>query len=500
MHTSRNKTLYPLLLLCIICCTINSFATVRLPKLISDNMVLQRDSAIPVWGWGANGEKIEVDFNGKKYKTVTDASGKWKLNLKKTKAGGPYTITIKGSNTITINNILIGDVWLCSGQSNMELKMATVKEKYAANIESGTNNQIRHFMVNKASSVTVQDSITSSGWMMADPTTIPSFSAVAYFFARTLFDKYHVPIGLLHSSWGGTVAEAWTSEEGLKEFPHYLSRLQEIRTPEAQAKLMVNGKLTPIPNEPTALYNGMIAPLIPYAIKGAIWYQGESNANDKKAYEYRYLFPAMIKDWRTKWQQGNFPFLYVQLANFQAPPTKPEESTWAELRESQLLTLALPNTGMAVIHDIGEAKDIHPKNKKDVGIRLALAAEKIAYHDNTVVYSAPIYKSMQIKNDKVYLSFTNKGSGLMANNADTLSQFAISGADKKFVWAHAKIVQGTPRGEGDKVVVWSEQVPNPVAVRYAWANNAEGCNLYNKENLPASPFRTDDWPLTSQPK
>ncbi|MBA2762671.1 MAG: sialate O-acetylesterase [Segetibacter sp.] len=493
MYTSCKKTLSALLLLTLIFYTLNSNAEVRLPKLISNNMVLQRDIAIPIWGWGSAGEKIEVDFNGKRYKSVTDASGKWKLNLRKTKAGGPYNIIIKGSNTITLNNILIGDVWLCSGQSNMELKMLTVKEKYAADIEIGTNNQIRHFMVNKASSVTVQDTIASPGWMMADPTTIPSFSAVAYFFAKTLFDKYHIPVGLLHTSWGGTVAEAWTSEEGLKEFPHYLSRLQEMRTPEAQSKLMENGKLKPIPNEPTALYNAMITPLIPYAIKGAIWYQGESNANNKKAYEYRYLFPAMIKDWRSNWHQGNFPFLFVQLANFQAAATKPEESTWAELRESQLLTLSLPNTGMAVIHDIGEAKDIHPKNKKDVGIRLALAAEKIAYHDNTVVYSGPVYKSMQIKNDKVYLSFTNKGSGLMANNADTLTQFAISGADKKFVWAHAKI-------EDDKVVVWSEQVANPAAVRYAWANNAEGCNLYNKEGLPASSFRTDNWLLTSQPK
>ncbi len=493
MNTSGKKTFYKLLLLGIICCTLNSNAEVRLPKFIGNNMVLQRDIAIPIWGWGLVGEKIEVDFNGKNYKTITNTAGKWKLNLKKTKAGGPYTVTIKGSNTITLNNILIGDVWLCSGQSNMELKMSTVKEKYASDIENGTNSQIRHLMVSKASSVTLQDTIISAGWMMADPATIPSFSAVAYFFAKTLFDKYHIPIGLLHTSWGGTVAEAWTSEEGLKEFPHYLSRLQEMRTPQAQSKLMVNGKLTPIPNEPTALYNAMIAPLLPYAIKGAIWYQGESNANNKKAFEYRYLFPAMIKDWRTKWQQGNFPFLYVQLANFQAPATKPEESTWAELRESQLLTLSLPNTGMAVIHDIGEEKDIHPKNKKDVGIRLALAAEKVAYNDNTVVYSGPVYKSIQIKNNKVYLSFTNKGSGLMANNADTLSQFAISGEDKKFVWGHAKV-------ENDKVVVWSELVPNPTEVRYAWSNNAEGCNLYNKEGLPASPFRTDNWSLTSQPK
>ncbi|AKQ46167.1 hypothetical protein TH63_11840 [Rufibacter radiotolerans] len=464
------------LLLSFVFLAVTASAEVTLPRFISNGMVLQRDKPIPVWGWAQPGEKVTISFNGKTYSAQTAEDKKWKVNLAATKAGGPYNMTVKGTNTITLQDILVGDVWVCSGQSNMQFTMAKVAEKYKDEVTTATNPKIRHFLVDHTVAYEPAQDVTSkAGWKSADPKTVLNFTAVGYFFAKELFEKYQVPIGLLHTSVGGTPAEAWISSEALKPFPGLQKQI-----PAAASTETVDPKKEE--RKPAVLYNAMVAPLLPYAIKGVIWYQGEANANRGK--EYRRLFPALITDWRARWGQGDFPFLFVQLANFQAISETPAESKWAELRESQTMTLSLPNTGMAVIHDLGEAKDIHPKNKKDVGLRLAQVAKKVAYGDAKVVYSGPLFKSMKSEKDKLVLTFEHVGGGLVAKDGGELKQFAIAGPDRKFVWANARI-------EGDKVVVWHESVPNPVAVRYAWANNPEGANLYNKEGLPASSFRTD---------
>lgn len=475
MKSTLNKFSFLILFLGLNSLCISALANVVLPRFVSDGMVLQRNVKIPVWGWADPGESVQIQFKGKTYHTKAGNDGKWAASLKSTEAGGPYEMQIKGNNEITLHNILVGDVWICSGQSNMEFNIGAVKDKYASEIASSANPNIRQFLVTKKTSFQPMDTVGAAQWKEANPANVLSFTAVGYFFARDLYEKYKVPIGLIHTSWGGTVAEAWTSTEGLQSFVNYAERAKNLSSAEK-----VN-----LPNEPTVLYNAMIAPLLPYAIKGAIWYQGESNAG--KAFEYQTLFPAMITDWRTKWNQGDFPFLFVQLANFMAVTPQPVESEWAELREAQSKTLSLKNTGMAVITDIGEEKDIHPTNKKDVGKRLALAAEKVAYNDKKVVYSGPVYQSSKVEDNKIILKFSNTGTGLIAKDGGELKQFAIAGADKKFVWADAKI-------EGNHIIVSSDAVTNPVAVRYAWANNPVEANFYNKEGLPASPFRTDSWP------
>jgi sialate O-acetylesterase len=625
------------------------FCQVRLPRLVSDGMVLQRDASVKIWGWAEAGEEISISFNGKTYNTAADTDGKWAVTLPELKAGGPYSMDINASNHLTLKDILIGDVWVCSGQSNMDLTMDRVKYRYEDVIANSNNPAIRRFFVSKRYDFnTPQQDLQSGRWESANPKSILRFTATGYFFAKALYEKYEVPIGLIHASVGGSPAQAWLSEDALKAFPEYLqtvkkfkdssylnqilekdnatsnawySRIKqldkglekgqkpwfdedydasewatmdvpgywadhelgpvngvvwfrkEIDIPASMigkpARLWlgrivdadqsyVNGNrvgeiayewppriydipsnlLTPGKNiivvrvinystshggfvpdklykltaggqtvdltglwqykvgtvavplspktfiewQPVGLYNGMIAPLLNYTIKGVIWYQGESNAG--RALEYQKLFPALIADWRAKWKQGDFPFLYVQLANFMEAKDQPTESSWAELREAQLKTLDVANTAMAVAIDIGEWNDIHPLNKEDVGKRLALAAQKVAYGDEEVVCSGPIYQSMKIQDNKIIITFTNIGSGLTAKGDGELKHFAIAGSNKEFVWAKAKI-------EGDKVIVCNVNITNPVAVRYAWADNPEGANLYNKEGLPASPFRTD---------
>lgn len=639
----------------LLCCYVllllssTAFCRVRLPVLISDGMVLQRNADVKIWGRADEGEKITISFDGKTYNAAAGANGKWEAILSQLKAGGPYSMNIDASNHITLKDIMVGDVWVCSGQSNMELPMRRVKYRYPETIANSDNPNIRQFIVPDVYNFQQpQEDLKSGRWVSANPESVLEFTAVGYFFAKELFEKYHVPIGLINTSLGGSPAEAWLSEDALKAFPEYLktaekfkdnayikqitkknktvqnawySRLQqkdkglkkgqkpwfdttydasgwatmnvpgywadhelghvngvvwfrkEIDVPASMtgkpAKLWlgrivdadttyVNGKIVgtvsyqyppriydvpanllkagkniivirvinnsgrggfvpdkpyelsageqtidlkgewqyklgavmdPLPAEtfirwkPLGLYNAMIAPLLNYAIKGVIWYQGESNTG--KPLEYQKLFSTLITDWRAKWKQGDFPFLYVQLANFMEVKDQPCESNWAELREAQLKTLSVPNTAMAVIIDTGEWNDVHPLNKEDVGKRLALAAQKVAYGDEKVVYSGPIYKSMKIDGNKIILTFTNIGGGLVAKGGGELKHFAIAGADKKFVWAETKI-------EGDEVVVWSDDITNPVAVRYAWADNPEGANLYNKEGLPASPFRTEE--------
>jgi len=484
-------------------------ADVKLPAVISDNMVLQQNTKVPVWGTAEPGEQVTVTLGEQQLVTTADNEGRWTVKLAPLDAGGPFELTVAGNNTITLHNVLVGEIWFCSGQSNMQWPVNLAANAEQEKAESNCST-IRLFSIKRTvAGQPLQD--TEGKWVACSSETVMSFSAVGYFFGRYLHKELETPVGLIHSSWGGTPAEAWTSrstlesdaefkpildhwEQTLAKYPQaekeYQKQLaqwkQDVANAKNEGKKAPRKPQTPIgPNHPhraAGLYNGMIAPLIPYAIKGVIWYQGESNAG--QAYQYRKLFPMMIQNWRRDWGQGDFPFLFVQLANFMKRQPQPAESAWAELREAQLMTLVLPKTAMAVAIDIGEANDIHPRNKQDVGYRLGLAARTIAYGSD-VVYSGPIYESMIVEDDKVRLRFKHIGSGLVTRDSEPLKGFAIAGPDHKFAWADAKIDNNT-------VVVWSEQVPNPIAVRYAWADNPD-CNLYNKAGLPASPFRTDDW-------
>lgn len=623
----------------------NLYAEVRLPKLVSNGMVLQRDVPVKIWGWACPGELVTLNFMQQEYSAITDSIGNWFVIIQPQTAGGPYSMHIKGLNTITINDILFGDVWVCSGQSNMEIPLKRIEPMYPDEIANSENPEIRYFLVPKRYEFKSSQSDFPYGeWQHINPETAPDISAVPYFFAKELNKKYGIPIGLINASLGGSPIEAWLSEEVLQEFPgHYSEALRfrsdslitaiqesdkarsdkwyyeswindeghknpdlpwsspkfndlswavmdipcywddtelgavngvvwfrkEISIPESMTgkparinvgrivdadsvfingiyvgstgyqypprrynipeNLLKSGKNTivvrvisnidiggfvpdkpyeiiagdekidlegewkyklgttmdPLQTQtfirwkPMGLYNAMIAPLFNYSGKGVIWYQGESNTYNPE--EYSRLFPAMINDWRTKWNQADFPFLYVQLPNFMESSESPQQSNWAEFRQVQLEALSIKNTGMAVTIDIGEWNDIHPLNKEDVGIRLALQAEKIAYGEEEIIYSGPIYKSMKINGNKVIISFDNIGSGLVIRRGDKLDQFAIAGANGKYVWAKAKI-------EGDKVIVWDENIKHPVSVRYAWSDNPVGGLLYNKEGLPASPF------------
>ncbi len=497
-----------------------AYAEVRLPSVIGDNMVLQQGMDVPIWGWAEPGEKVSVNGNwsGSGWEATAGADSRWVVRVEPPAAGGPYEVTIKGENTIKLTNVLVGEVWVCSGQSNMQFAL-TQAANGEAEIEAANYPNIRLFAVQrKVSPEPMKD--CKGKWLECSPQTASGFSAVGYFFGRNLYKQLNVPIGLIHTSWGGTLAEAWTSKEYLqmdRDFSPILERykkalevypkakkkfeLEMKKFEQTAAKLKAEGKKVPRrpriyppmgpdnQNSPSGLYNAMLAPIIPYGIAGAIWYQGESNAS--RAYQYRGLFPAMIKCWRDSWRQGDFPFLFVQLANFMKVVDEPTESEWAELREAQSMTLSLPRTGMAVIIDIGEADDIHPKNKQDVGSRLALWALAKTYGKDTV-YSGPIYRSMDIRGNEIILHFKHTGTGLEAKDGP-LKGFAIAGADRKFAWADAEI-------RGDTVIVSCDKVKEPVAARYGWANNPP-CNLYNAESLPASPFRTDIWPgLTAERK
>ncbi len=631
----------------------NAFSQIKLPRLISDGMVLQSDQKIKLWGWASPNEAITLQFDNKTYKTQADAAGKWTLPLPPHKAGGVYDLVFKGKNDIKVSDVLFGDVWLCSGQSNMVIPMERVKEKYGDEIAAANYPDIRFFFIPTVTNLQKpQEDLPSGVWKKANPTDVLTFSAISYFFAKTLYDKYKIPIGLINPSVGGTPIEAWISEEGLKNFDDLTKIIQRNRetalikslipplsdnstitqgvtvqqpkttdiglkekwfdpnyTPKGwrninipgywedqgikdlngvvwyrkdidvpanmvgvPAKLFmgrivdadvayINGvqvgnityqypprrynveagvlkvgkntiviKVTnfggkggfvpdktyfltangqnidlkgdwqykvgevfePIKggggggfsaqNQPSALFNAMTAPVVPLPIKGVLWYQGESNTGNPAPYA-DYL-KALINDYRKQWQQPNLPFLYVQLANFLDVNYLPTESSWAELREAQLLALALPNTGMAVTTDLGEWNDIHPLSKKPIGERLALAAQNIAYNDKTIEYSGPIFKAATIENNQIRLTFDHIGTGLMSKDGEDLRWFAIAGFDKKFVWAKAVI-------ENNEILVSSDRVPTPQYVRYAWQDNPDGANLYNKEGLPASPFTTE---------
>jgi sialate O-acetylesterase len=482
---------------------LSAFADVKLPAVFSDNMVLQRMEKAPFFGTADKGEKVTVKVGQASAEATAGDDGKWRATLDTRELRGPVEVSVAGNNSIAIKNVLVGEVWVASGQSNMEMSVGGSKD---ADLEQGSSDypEIRMFTVEKATSFEPAKDVRGK-WEVCSPAVVGHFSAVGYFFARDLHQQLKVPVGVIHTSWGGTVAEAWTSREALaaadpdvKVLLERIDAAREKLTPEVKEKYASDVKEwqkagsprgkqpqkprgSEDPNAPTNLFNGMVAPIVGYGIKGTIWYQGESNAG--RAYQYRKLFPIMITDWRTRWGEGDFSFYWVQLANYMPREKEPADSAWAELREAQTMTQALPNTGQAVIIDIGEGLDIHPRNKQDVGRRLARLALAKDY-GKKIVDSGPVYESMTVEGNAVRLRFKNAGGGLVLKEKQ--SGFAIAGEDKKFVWADAKV-------DKDTILVQSPGVAKPVAVRYAWGNNPDAA-FYNKANLPACPFRTDDWP------
>jgi sialate O-acetylesterase len=491
-------------------------ADVKLPAIFSDHMVLQQNARAPVWGWADPGEKVTVSIAGQTHTATADAAGNWKLQLGKISAGRPLTLTVAGHNTIVVQDVLAGEVWLGSGQSNMQLAVNEVtnawKEKADAKFP-----QMRMFTVGRVPTTTPQTNCGGK-WLVCAPETVGGFSAAAYFFGRELHQKLNVPVGLIHSSWGGTPIETWTSMDKMEAKPElapvlatWKKTLHPYDEAKAQAdyvralenwtnnyaKLKAESKNIPPPpqkkgdprldkNYPANLFNGMIAPIIPYAIRGAIWYQGENNAATDLAKLYSIQLTLMISDWRQRWDQGDFPFAWVQLPNFHPRTTNVVETNynnWCVVREELLKTLAVKNTGMAVTMDVGEANNIHPKNKQAVGHRLALWALAKVYGKD-IPYSGPLPDGHKIKGDEIILSFKHTDGGLVTSGGE-LKGLAIAGEDHKWVAANARI-------EGEKVIVSSPDVKSPKAVRYAWAANPD-CNLFNGAGLPASPFRTDDW-------
>lgn len=486
-----------------------AMAELRLPAVFGDHMVVQQKKPVRVWGWSDPGAEVKVRIGSRTASATADDAGKWTAEVPAVPAGGPYTMNIRGGGeTVVIRDVLCGEVWICSGQSNMEWPIDRSRDPLPT-IAAANDPHLRYIDVPKLTSDTPQTDFEGA-WQIMSSETAPKASAVAYFFAKRLREELGVPVGLLDTNWGGTPSESWTSLEtltGLEVFSQtmanwetalaeYPAKQAEYETAlaaweKAAEEAKAAGAAAPArpaaprgpehPHRPASLFNAMVAPLVPYSVQGAIWYQGESNA--PRAYQYRTIFPAMIEDWRRHWDD-EFSFYFVQLANFKARLDAPADSDWAELREAQSLALALPKTGQAVIIDIGEAEDIHPRNKQDVGARLAALALAKDY-GKEVVPSGPVYASHAVEGGAIRLTFSELGGGLVCPEA-ALTGFAVAGEDKQFVWAQAVI-------DGDTVVVSAPEVAAPVAVRYAWADNP-ACNLYNRAGLPASPFRTDDWP------
>jgi sialate O-acetylesterase len=490
----------------------SAFANVRLPAIFSEHMVLQQDVTVPVWGWADPGEEVTVTVGGQTKSTKANAEGKWSVQLAKLKSGEAVTLTVKGKNTLTVKDVLVCEVWLCSGQSNMGFTVNRAnnfeQEKAAANFPS-----IRVFTVSSSVATTPQSDCVGR-WSVCTPATVGSFSATAYFFGREIHKTTGRPVGLINSSVGGTPIESWTSWDAQKDkgdlkviFDRWEKEkttwdpakaqaayeTQQSKWKVASAKAKEEKKTAPrAPQKPVEprlnthypanLFNGKIAPLIPFAIRGAIWYQGESNAT--LGHLYHLQLTTMIQDWRKRWGY-DFPFGWVQLPDFKAPQKEAVEHTgWVMVREGMLKSLSLPKTGMAVALGLGEANDIHPTNKQDVGKRLASWALADVYQQKGFAACGPLPAGHKVSGKEVEVSFKHTDGGLVAKDGE-LKGFAIAGADKKWVRATAKI-------QGTKVVVSSPEVTQPVAVRYAWADNP-AFNLYNGAGLPASPFRTDDW-------
>jgi len=488
--------------------TVTAWADVRLPAIFSDHAVLKKSSATPVWGWAAPDEKVEVSLDQFTATTTADANGKWKLNLDLSKSGpGPFDLVVRGKNELKIADVLVGEVWVCAGQSNMEMRLSSTGAKGV--MAAAQNPLLRHFKVEKSFADTPREDVVGK-WILATPKEVGGFSAVGYYFGQAVQQAIGAPVGLINLSWGGSIAEAWTSAEVLASDVELTERAKFLRI---QAQLP--GK-RPMPNQgPSALFNGMLAPILPYAIGGVIWYQGESNARPGETALYRKTLAAMVGDWRARWHSGEFPFYFCQLPNFKAKSADPGQTgAWTELREAQTKFLQTPITGQAILIDVGEEKGLHPRNKKDPGERLALIALARTY-GRDIVYSGPVFASEKVEDGKMRVSFSHADGGLKAmplpdsyapmgtqpdktvplvrSSPDSeLQGFAICGADGKWAWAEAKI-----DGASD-VLVSSAQVPQPVAVRYAWGENPT-CNLANASGLPAAPFRTDNFPLLAKP-
>jgi sialate O-acetylesterase len=496
---------------CFVAKCVTVHADVKLPAMFTDHAVLQRGMPVPVWGWAEPGEEVHVAIAGQTHKTKADDKGNWQVMLKPLSVGEPLKLVVEGKNRLEVKDILVGEVWLCSGQSNMELPLVAVMDS-DLEISAAKHPQIRLVRVKEpGSQIPVED--FDGAWQVCSPETVGGFSAVGYFFGRELHDQLGVPIGLVDDSWGGSACEAWIRRDRMEGDPQYDGLLKksdesfknfddakwnadwaEWKKQAADARQA--GKPAPprpklvnnpaLGNQrPANLYHGRLEPVMPYAIRGAIWYQGESNAG--RAYQYREMFPLMIRSWREDWKEGDFPFYWVQLADFMAEKPEPGDSAWAELREAQTMTQdKLPDTGEAVIIDLGEASDIHPKKKLEVGRRLARWALARDYGQK-IECQSPRYASMEKQGDKIVLKFKDVGGGLRAVDNAALQGFAIAGEDRKWHWAEAKIVKP------DQIEVSSKEVMEPVAVRYAWADNPV-CNVYSTSLLPLTPFRTDDWP------
>jgi len=513
---------------------LTSLADVTPAPMFSDNMVIQRNTEAPVWGSADAGEKVSIATSwGANASTTADKDGKWKVTLKTPKAGGPHTITLKGNNTVAMNNVLSGEVWFCSGQSNMDFYLkqlrkskpgrtlpedAITAEYINKEVTTAADDQLRQFEVQKNTSPFKPLNTLTGNWLISSPKTNDNFSATAYFFARELRKELKVPVGIIKCAWGGTRVEPWIPVEQYQKDQDMAAYMQQEHTALKKAiaswdpeKAKQGNKRraprSPESNQqmPTTLFNGMVSPVIPYAIKGAIWYQGESNASHNIT-QYTKHFQAMITGWREHWGQGDFPFYFAQLASFRNESTEPvEHDAWASICDQQRRTLSLKNTGMAVLNDIGEASDIHPHNKVDVGIRLALWALKNDYGKDLAACSGPLYKSHAVKGDKVTITFDHAGSGLMTGSKNNIEPtvetkapikgFQICGKDRKWQWAEAKI-------SGPNTVTVSHQdVSQPTVVRYAWAANPGEVNLYNKEGLPTSIFTTEvEIPAYEAPK
>ena len=501
------------LICCVLCLTsilgiVSLSAKVSTPSIFGDHMVLQRNHDNPVWGWADAGEKVTISIGGQAHTTKADRDGNWKVTLKPLPAGGPHRLTIKGKNTITYDDVLVGEVWICSGQSNMAWP---VQNSYDGDLVALTANhpEIRLISVPQVGTQEPQKDFDGE-WAHAAPDTVKDFSAVGYRFGLQLHQALGVPVGLIDNAWGGSAAEAWIRRDVLskdKRYSELLGRWKETEATYDHAKAVADyeAKITkwekggsqgtrpraprnPLEGQhrPANIYNGVLKPTIGYGIKGAIWYQGEANAG--RAYQYRHLFPLMIQHWRDEWGQGDFPFYYVQLADFRDRVSEPQEADWPELREAQTMTMdKLRNTGQAVIIDVGEGRDIHPRDKHTVANRLARWALARDYGID-VAHQSPRYRSMKVNGSKISVDLDHVGArGLYTFDTREPVGFSIAGKDQKFFWASARIV------DKDTIEVWSDSVENPAAVRYAWANNPD-CNVFSREGLPATPFRTDDWP------
>ncbi len=456
-----------LILVSLILFTSATHANITLPAVIGSNMVLQQRSSVKLWGWGNPTEKVLVtdSWDGKTDSTVVNANAKWEVMINTAAAGGPYTITIKGYNTIVLENVLIGEVWICSGQSNMEYNYYWGLPQMNADLPNAANTNIRFFKIPRTTAEYPQDDCKAK-WDQCDSNTVKSFSAVGYYFGKKLNSELNVPIGLIDASWGGTPAETWTPAELVNNDPLL-----------KQASLNLTFS-TGWPITPGYTYNGMIAPLTNYSIAGTIWYQGESNTGT--AATYHQLFSTMIDAWRKKWNK-QFSFYYVQIA----PYRYGNKNIAALLREAQLKTLSMPNVGMVVITDLtDDTTNIHPKDKRDVGFRLAELALADTYGHTSPGAKSPIFKSMEIENGKLVLSFNDVENGF-ALKGNAVTGLFVAGANKQFYPALAEFKE-------NKMIVWSDKVSEPVAVRYAFSNTAVG-NIFNKEGLPLSSFRSDDW-------